>query len=307
MPSVDDIGCALQVEYTPKRNASLPFGTLSTAVSGAEWRPHVRKTRGVVQPNEEMVARVEASVARGTAEFHVVCELQGKPEWCELQVDRRGARLRCLHGLSSLLALVGQGAISAASRLPISAASRLHLGRISAAHLGCTSARPQLNLGCQGDGRKSLAWRDADSSCASFYPPSPADAASVVLPSELLQVRVRVRVRVSGCRLGLLPAVSVTTMLRLLDSSHSPLPPVGSCSRHGPFLQQTRRVSSVAHTATRPSFLPSDAAPGAAAWQGRRRGGRASRQPLHARLDRARRAALRCRQPRHRGVRPPMT
>jgi len=150
MPSVDDIGCALQVEYTPKRNASLPFGTLSTAVSGAEWRPHVRKTRGVVQPNEEMVARVEASVARGTAEFHVVCELQGKPEWCELQVDRRGARLRCLHGLSSLLALVGQG-----------------------------------------DGRKSLAWRDADSSCASFYPPSPADAASVVLPSELLQVRLR--------------------------------------------------------------------------------------------------------------------
>jgi len=182
----------LSVHVFRCRDASLKCtGTLSTAVSGAEWRPHVRKTRGVVQPNEEMVARVEASVARGTAEFHVVCELQGKPEWCELQVDRRGARLRCLHGLSSLLALVGQGAISAASRLPISAASRLHLGRISAAHLGCISARPQLNLGCQGDGRKSLAWRDADSSCASFYPPSPADAASVVLPSELLQVRLR--------------------------------------------------------------------------------------------------------------------
>mmetsp|Transcript_24140 Transcript_24140/g.64764 ORF Transcript_24140/g.64764 Transcript_24140/m.64764 type:complete len:693 (+) Transcript_24140:53-2131(+) len=110
MPSIDDVGCQMQVEYTPRAVLSPPIGTPGSSLRGEAWEPYVRRTRSVVVANADVDAQVQTALIKGAAEFVVVTRLGGRKgeltdSWCELRISRKGARLRSLQGPLGFLAL----------------------------------------------------------------------------------------------------------------------------------------------------------------------------------------------------------
>jgi len=145
MPSMDDVGHLLQIEYTP-----IPSAKTKTSPNG-EFSPtppvfaraHVAITKYPVQVNEQTTMQVGDAFRRGVAEFVVVCEAdkwQGGDVYCTLEINKQGIKAHQVGGIQALI------------------------GRMT------------------GDGIKTLPFStDTD----------PRDVATVVLPSELLQVTLR--------------------------------------------------------------------------------------------------------------------
>ena len=103
---------ALQVEYTPRASTSTPIGTPPSLMRGTGWQPSIVRSKAVVELNRELVLKVDAALQRGSAEFLVVAEVPKRGNeradaWCELQISRQGARLRCVEGPMSFLGLNG--------------------------------------------------------------------------------------------------------------------------------------------------------------------------------------------------------
>jgi len=115
LPSIDDVGSRLLVEYIPQPLAVFPFGTPGSAVHDKQWAGSVCISRSVVQPNPTVAQQVDASVSRGSAEFLVVAQWSWSPGsdpedvWCELRISDEGVRLRSLRGGRPLFTLARHG------------------------------------------------------------------------------------------------------------------------------------------------------------------------------------------------------
>ena len=110
LPSADDVGSRLQVEYTPKRVRAPPMGTTGSALHESLWRSVVVESTGSVGANATVSKQVGHAVSRGYAEFLVVCQLPAaggtvEDSWCELSLSVKGIDLKPLRGAKAIFSL----------------------------------------------------------------------------------------------------------------------------------------------------------------------------------------------------------
>lgn len=110
MPSLDDVGYLLQVDYTPIPKTVKSEGAEPPSPSPPIFsRTHTATTKFSVQANEQTTLQVGDAIRRGVAEFVVVCEADqwsGGDLYCELSINKLGIKARRMGGIQALLGLV---------------------------------------------------------------------------------------------------------------------------------------------------------------------------------------------------------
>lgn len=108
MPSLDDVGYLLQVEYTPiPKNAKKESDEPTSPPVFS--RTHSAITKFAVQANEQTTIQVGDAVRHGVAEFVVVCEADhwsGGDLYCMLTINKFGIKAGRMGGIQALVGLV---------------------------------------------------------------------------------------------------------------------------------------------------------------------------------------------------------